>query len=81
MTDDVLVVALREVVRRGVADDVRTVRGLLADLLRDSRAVGRVAVAGAQEEIVREVRLPIAMGATTLTRPVRRASRPLEPDP
>lgn len=66
MASDDLVQALREVVRRGAADDVGRVRGLLADLLPGMPALTRVAVAAVQEGVPADLRRMGVGGSTAL---------------
>ena len=66
MASDDLVKALREVVRRGAADDAGRVRGLLADLMPQAGAVVRVAVAAVQEGVPADLRRAAAGGSVSL---------------
>ena len=65
-TDRNLVEVLREVVRRGAADDAARVRGLLADLIAGQGAVVRVAVAAVQEGVPRDLRQAGTSGSVSL---------------
>ena len=74
MASDDLVNALREVVRRGAADDAARVKGLLADLLPGMPALTRVAVAAVQEGVPADLRQTGHGGSVSLAvnRSIRR---------
>jgi parallel beta-helix repeat protein len=65
-TDQDLSEALRQVVRRGAADDAARVRGLLADFMPGMPALTRVAVAAVQEGVQADLRRAIAGGSMAL---------------
>ena len=65
-TDRQIAEALREVVRRGAADDAARVRGLLADLIPGMPAPARVAVAAVQEGVPADLRRATASGSAAL---------------